>query len=67
MTPTLVCPRGCNTGFGPISNDFQSLKGKKNDGMVIMTVTAECSGCGQLCDNEIVGDINELHLTTGAN
>lgn len=65
MNPTIVCPRGCNTGFGPITNDFQQLKGKKNDGMVVMTVTAECAGCGLLCDNEIVGPIDELSLTTG--
>jgi hypothetical protein len=65
MTPTIVCPRGCNVGFGPITNDFQTLKGKKNTGMMIMTVTAECAGCGQLCDNEIVGDVDDFKITTG--
>ena len=66
MNPTIVCPRGCNTGFGPITNDFQTLGGKNNEGMAVMTVTAECAGCGLLCDNEIVGHINEFHLTTSA-
>ena len=66
MTPTLVCPRGCNAGFGPISNHFQALKGKKNAGMMIMTVTAECAGCSQLVDNEIEGRIDDFGITTGS-
>jgi len=65
VNPTIVCPRGCNTGFGPITNDFEALSGKGNDGMMIMTVTAECSGCGLLCDNEIVGEISDFQITTG--
>jgi hypothetical protein len=65
MNPTLVCPRGCNRGFGPITNDFHALKGKKNVGRMVMTVTAECSGCGLLCDNEIEGAIDDFSFTTG--
>jgi hypothetical protein len=65
VNPTIVCPRGCNVGFGPITNDFETLGGKGNDGMMIMTVTAECSGCGLLCDNEIEGPIDDFKLITG--
>lgn len=64
MNPTLVCPRGCNTGFASITNGFESLKGRANQGMAIMTVTGECNGCGQLCDNEIEGRLEELTITT---
>lgn len=64
MTPTLVCPRGCQTGFASITNEFESLKGRTNQGMAIMTVTGECNGCGQLCDNEIEGPIDEISITT---
>lgn len=64
MTPTLVCPRGCGTGFASITNEFEALKGRGNDGMAIMTVTGECNGCGQLCDNEIEGRLDQLTITT---
>jgi hypothetical protein len=65
VNPTIVCPRGCDVGFGPITNEFQALKGKGNDGIVLMTVTAECGGCGLLCDNEIAGPVEQLGITTG--
>lgn len=64
MTPTLVCLRGCGTGFASITNQFEALKGRGNDGMAIMTVTGECNGCGQLCDNEIEGRLDQLTITT---
>lgn len=63
--PALVCPRGCNTGFGPITSEFEALSGKGNKGMMIMMVTGECIGCGLLCDNEIVGEIGDFKITTG--
>lgn len=64
MTPTLLCPRGCGTGFASITNEFEPLKGRGNNGMAIMTVTGECLGCGQLCDNEIEGRLEELTIVT---
>jgi hypothetical protein len=64
VNPTLVCPRGCNTGFESITNEFEPLQGRGNDGVAIMTVTGECLGCGLLCDNEIEGRLEELTIVT---
>ncbi|ARX81541.1 hypothetical protein SMD44_00939 [Streptomyces alboflavus] len=66
VQPALVCPRGCGSGFVSVTNTFQSLKGKRNQGLMVMTVTGECGGCHQLCDNEIVGSIDDLKLTSRA-
>ena len=64
MEPTLVCPACRGTAFVDITNDFTSLKGKANQGIMEMEVTGQCAACGAQAYNSVVGPIDSFTLVT---